>query len=253
MDYKSGKAAKNQDRMVEHPNIVKAKELIAELSKHCVTAMQNKEYSNLSKLPYKVMTFVNAMNWRMKECAEAAILLFESDLTHPALMLVRSAMENAAITVKLADVVQDVVERKEVVKDDDNQLMRLLFGNNYRKDDPYIEPDDERLKAERIGKHVKRAEESYPGFQQYYSYLCEFVHPNSDGVGQSFSLLHIEENTTDFGPQLNSSHELYDAFTITLVLALSIYIDQIENIDDKLEDFIHLCDIDIVKKVCDSI
>lgn len=106
--------------MVEHPNIVKAKELMAKLSKHCVKTMQNKEFSNLSKLPYKVMTFVNAMNWRMKECAEAAILLFESDLTHPALMLVRSAMENAAITIKLAEVVQDVVERREVVKDDDN-------------------------------------------------------------------------------------------------------------------------------------
>ena len=239
--------------MLEHPNIAKAKELIAELSRHCVPTMQNKEYSNLSKLPYKVMTFVNAMNWRMKECAEAAVQLFEKDLTHPALMLVRSAMENAAITIKLTDVVQDVVERKEVVKDDDAQLMRLLFGNNYRKDDPYVEIDDERLKAERIGKHIKRAEELYPGFQRYYSYLCEFVHPNSDGVGQSYSLLHIEENTTDFGPMLNSTHELYDAFTITLVLALSIYIEQIVTIGDRLEDFIHLCDIDIVKKVCNSI
>lgn len=239
--------------MVEHPNITKAKELITELSKHCVTTMQNKEYSNLSKLPFKVMTFVNAMNWRMKECAEAAVLLFESDLTHPALMLVRSAMENAAITIKLADIVQAVVERKRVVKDDDDQLMRLLFGNNYSKDDPFIEPDDELLKAERIGKHVKRAERSYPGFKQYYSYLCEFVHPNSDGVGQSFSMLCIEENTTVFGPMLKSSHELYDAFTITLVLALSIYIEQINYIDDRLDLFIHLCDIDIVKKVCNNI
>lgn len=239
--------------MVFHPHILEAKELIAQLSEHCVVSMHNEEYSNLSKLPYKVMTFVNSMNWRMVECAESAILLLESDYTHPALMLIRSAMENAAITIRLTDVVSGVIEKNNVTAEDDENLMRLLFGNNYRKDDPYIEPDDERLKAERIGKHVKRAEESYPGFQQYYSYLCEFIHPNSDGVGQSYSLLHIEENTTDFGPQLNSSHELYDAFTITLVLALSIYIDQIEIIEDGLEDFIHLCDIDIVKNVCNRI
>lgn len=239
--------------MEEHPHITEAKKYISELSKRCVTSMPNKEYSNLSKLPYKVMTFVNAMNWRMKECAEAAVLLFESDLTHPALMLVRSSMENAAITIRLSDVVSEVVERKEIISGDDDNLMRLLFGNNYRKDDPFIEPDDERLKAERIGKHVKRAEELYPGFQRYYSYLCEFVHPNSDGVGQSFSKLHIEEGYTDFGPNLNSKHEMYDAFTITLVLSLSIYLDQLDLIDEKLEDFIHLCDIDIVKKVCSKI
>lgn len=70
--------------MAEHHNIIEAKKLIEKLSKHCVTSMHNREYSNLSKLPYKVMTFVNSMNWRMKECAEAAIQLLESDYTHPA-------------------------------------------------------------------------------------------------------------------------------------------------------------------------
>ena len=236
--------------MEEHPNISKAKELIAELSKHCVKTMKNKEYSNLSKHPYKIMTFINAMNWRMKECAEAAVLLFESELTHPALMLVRSAMENAAITIKLSDIVREAIEKKEVTDRDGDSLMRLLFANNYSKNDSFIEPDDERWKAERIGKHVKRADALYPGFKSYYGNLCEIVHPNSDGVGQSYSLLHIDDDTTDFGPMLNETHELYDAFTITLVLSLSIYLNQIDVIDDNLEDFIHLSDIDIVKKVC---
>jgi hypothetical protein len=240
--------------MEEHHNISEAKKLIKELSKHCVTSMHNREYSNFSKLPYKVMAFVNSMNWRMKECAEAAIQLLESDYTHPALMLIRSSMENAAITVKLADVVGEVVERKQVTDADDEKLMRLLFANNYRKDDPFTDPnEDDRLKAERIGKHVKRAEEECPGFQRYYSYLCEFVHPNYDGVSQSYSFLDIETGKTDFGPRLNSTHELYDAFTITLVLALTVYLRQIEFIEDNLEDFIHLCDIDIVKQICDKI
>lgn len=239
--------------MVSHPNITEAKELITELSKRCVAGMPNKEYSNLSKLPYKVMTFVNAMNWRMKECAEAAVLLFESDLTHPALMLVRSAMENAAITITLADVVYEVVDRKKVLKEDDDRLMRILFGNNYPKDDPFTEPYDDRLKAERIGKHVRRADDLYPRFREYYSNLCEYVHPNYDGVSQSFSLLRFEEDKTDFGPMLNKTHALYDAFTITLVLALHIYLEQLDSIDDNIQNFIHLCDIDIVKQVMDSI
>ena len=240
--------------MEEHHNISEAKKLIKELSKHCVTSMHNREYSNFSKFSYKVMAFVNSMNWRMKECAEAAIQLLESDYTHPALMLIRSSMENAAITVKLADVVGEVVERKQVIDADDEKLMRLLFANNYRKDDPFTDPnEDDRLKTERIGKQVKRAEEVCPGFQRYYSYLCEFVHPNYDGVSQSYSDLHIETGKTDFGPRLNSSHELYNAFTITLVLALTVYLRQIEFIDENLEDFVHLCDIDIVKQICDKI
>lgn len=235
--------------MTENANITKAKGLIAELSKHCISSIPNKGHSNLSKLPFKVMTFVNAMNWRMKECAEAAVNLLESGYTHPALMLIRGVMENSAITLKLADVVDTVVNRKAVERTDDDELMRILFGNNYRKDDPFTEPDDERLKADRIGKHIKRADETYPGFQRYYSYLCEFVHPNSDGVGQSYSCLHIDEGYTEFGPQLNPSHKLYDAFAITLVLSLTIYIEQIENIESLLEEFIHICDIDIVEKI----
>ena len=211
--------------------------------------MQNKEYSNLSKLPYKVMTFVNSMNWRMKECGEAALLLLESDYTHPLLMLIRSTMENAAIIISLTDVIDDVIERKNISAEIDKKLMLLLFGNNYRKDDPFTGIDDKLYKAERIGKHVKRAEILYPGFQRYYSYLCEFVHPNYDGVSQSYSVLHIDEDYTTFGPNLKSSHELYDAFTITLVLALSIYLDQTQSIEDNLENFIHLCDIEIEKKI----
>ena len=158
-------------------------------------------------------------------------------------------MENAAIIISLADVIDDVIERKNVSAETDKKLMLLLFGNNYRKDDPFTGIDDKLYKAERIGKHVKRAEELYPGFQRYYSYLCEFVHPNYDGVSQRYSVLHIDEDYTTFGPNLKSSHELYDAFTITLVLALSIYLDQIQSIEDNLEHFIHLCDIDIVKKI----
>lgn len=239
--------------MEEHKYIIETKKLIAELSKHCVSSMPNKEYSNLSKLPYKVMTYFNSMNWRMKECGESAVFLLESDLTHPALTLIRCSMENASILIKLADIVSTVVERKGVVGEDDEELMRLLFANNYSKDDPFLDPDDEKYKAQRIGKHIKRAEELYPGFKRYYSTLCEFVHPNSDGVGQSYSKLCIEEDKTDFGPQLNSKHELYELFTIILVLSLSVYLEQGEIIESKIEDFIHLCDIDIVNKKCNNI
>ena len=195
------------------------------------------------------MTFINAMNWRMKECVEAAILLLESNLTHPALMLIRSSMENAAISIGLADVVSDVIERKEVLDEDDDNLMRFLFGNNYPKDDPFLDEYDERFRAKRISKHIKRGDEICPGFKSYYGSLCEYVHPNWDGVAQSYSLLHIDEGNTDFGPMINPSHGLYDAFTITLVLALTIYLRQVEFIDDNLENFAHLCDIDIVKKI----
>ena len=64
--------------------------------------------------------------------------------------------------------------------------------------------------------------------------------------------LPIEDGKTDFGPRLNSAHELYNAFTITLVLALTVYLRQIEFIDDNLVDFINLCDIDIIKQNTDN-
>lgn len=136
--------------MIENQNISKAKDLVAQLKNHGVSSMPNRQYSNLSKLPYKVMAFVNAMSWRIKECAEAAIFLIEKNLTHPSLMLIRSAMENAAITICLTDIIQKAVQRGEVVDEVDNALMQLLFGNNYRKDDPFINLEDARFKAQRF-------------------------------------------------------------------------------------------------------
>ena len=108
-------------------NITKSKELLMKISEHCENSMQNKEYSNLSKLPYKVMTFVNSMNWRMKECGEAALLLLESDYTHPVLMLIRSTMENAAIIISLTDVIDDVIERKNISAEIDKKLMLITL------------------------------------------------------------------------------------------------------------------------------
>ena len=156
-------------------------------------------------------------------------------------------------------------DEEEILKKTDELAELLCQTDGYRrykkhlaalKEEPevYQQLNEFRLKnmelqLDKDEHYYEKAEELYPGFQRYYSYLCEFVHPNYDGVSQSYSVLHIDEDYTTFGPNLKSSHELYDSFTITLVLALSIYLNQIQSIEDNLENFIHLCDIDIVKKI----
>ena len=66
-------------------------------------------------------------------------------------------------------------------------------------------------------------------------------------------LIDVSDLSPAISCHLNSSHDLYDALIITIVLALSIYLDQIKDIDDNLEEFVHLSDFDIVKKIVKSI
>lgn len=88
----------------------------------------------------------------------------------------------------------------------------------------------------------------YPGVARYYHLLCEFVHTNSDCVGQIFSQLDEGHEKIYFWSQLNEDHITFPVFVITLQLALHIFNNQIHFIDDHFETFIKRCNEDIDRK-----
>lgn len=222
-------------------------EELEELSLVCVDEIENRQFSRKSKLPFKIAMFVYAMSWRMKECSEGALKLIESGYVHSALMLIRSSLENSSILYYARKVIEDAVVADSLPEDTDDKLMSLLFANKYWEEE--MGEHDSKYRANTVRYYIDMLNEEYPRVTRYYHNLCEFVHTNSDGVGQSFSFIDEDLDKTYFGPQLNEDHSLFPAFVITLQLALRIFNKQIDYINDNFEEFVRKCDEDILRKL----
>ena len=213
------------------------KGLIIELGGLCDDNMPERLYSNTSKYPYKLMYFLNALNLRMKECSQSAVILLEIELTLPALVLIRTMMENTALLYDAYKLVKTTIDSDEFNKGTDAKLMQLLFANQYPKES--CEFSDLEMRATRIGALNSQVDVEFPGWKEYYGKLCEFVHPNSDGVICSYSEL-IEKEGILFKPQLTEKHCLYKAFLATLKLSLAIYIEKANYIKEEIYQFSNL-------------
>lgn len=221
-------------------------EELEKLALVCVGEMANWQFSQKSKLPFKLAKFVYALSWRMKECGEAALKLIECGFVHSALMLIRGSLENASILYYARKVVEEAVAADTLPEDTDDKLMSLLFANKYWEGECSEQAMEYRSKTVRFYNDLMDAE--YPGTARYYHNLCEFVHTNSDGVCLSFSFLDEEHHKTIFAPQLNEDHSLFPAFIITFQLALDIFNGQVHYIDDHFSEFVEKCDENIDRK-----
>lgn len=70
--------------------IEQCEKYVSKLKTHCVDSMFSREYSWRAKHPFKVMSFVNAMTWRMYDMSHAALILMKDDAIIPSLCLVRA-------------------------------------------------------------------------------------------------------------------------------------------------------------------
>ena len=163
---------------------------IQDLYSFCVGSMRNREYSPIAKVPYKIMLVVNSMTWRVYETASAALLLMKRDSIIPALCLVRACWEDMAATFELAFVIDQCCKSGIVSDKEDEILMRILFSNRYDSTNPHVgEHTYEKYKdykAKNIITLVQNVENHYPTAKGIYETLCEFVHPNGDGVRGSY-------------------------------------------------------------------
>lgn len=67
--------------------IKECEKYIAELKTHCEKTMFSRKYSLSAKHPFKVMSYVNAMTWRMYDMSCAAITLLKQNKIIPAFVL----------------------------------------------------------------------------------------------------------------------------------------------------------------------
>lgn len=226
--------------------IKECKSYISALKTHCVDSMFSRQYSWRAKHPFKVMSYVNAMTWRMYDMSNAALTLMKMDSIIPSLCIVRACWENMVATYELKVLVHFCCEQKTIPGDVDETLMRILYSNRYDKNNRYVGGEHfenfKEYKAKNILTLVQKLEKEYPQTKDLYSTICEFVHPNGDGVGGSYSQLDESTQTVSFGPEIRCDSLLFPAFITTLDYSISLYLRFVESIETSIDDFSRLCE-----------
>ena len=217
----------------------------------CIYESNNLKYSRLSNLPFKTINLMQCITWRMNDIEESAKFLIEQEHILPAVILIRSAMENTAFMHILFTAIKDNVSNGVLIETTDDLLMQMSYGNCYKKGEFITDDVFESLsyyKSLRSGEILKAIDERYPGYYSMYRALCEFVHNNGDGVEGSYMHLDEANHKTYFKRILTKENNLLAPFVGSLILALSILIELYCGIEEMFYDFIRLCDEDIEKK-----
>ena len=226
--------------------IKESEEYIADLKNYHVDEMFSRMYSRSAKQPFKVMSFVNAMTWRMYDISSAALMLLKNDNIIPSLSLVRACWENMVATYDLAGLVKDCCEKQTVDSSVDDVLMRILFSNRFEKDNRYVGEEHfnqfEKYKAKNILTLIQKHAKDFPQVKDVYGAICEFVHPNLDGVLRSYSYDDESNETIYFGPQFTQDSWLFSASIVTLNCSIALYINFITSIEGNIEEFSRLCE-----------
>ena len=226
--------------------IAQSEEFILKLKRHCVDEMFSRKYSWRAKHPFKVMSFVNAMTWRMYDMSCAAVTLLKQDNIIPALSLVRACWENMVATYELAGLVKDCCEKQIIDGRIDDTLMRILFSNRFEKDNRYVGEEHfkqfEQYKAKNILTLIQKHGKDFPQLKDVYGAICEFVHPNHDGVLGGYSYEDEVNQTIYYGPQFDQESWLFSASVATLKCSIDLYINYIASIEENIDEFSRLCE-----------
>lgn len=202
------------------------------------TEINHFQYSKIAKIPFKVHSFLEIMNLRMLDFCESTELLIRKNHIIPALSTIRVIYENLAITFRISIAINNSVRSKVLPDNFDELITKISFGTKY----------NDEIVSHNIMTHIDKLEKTYPGIKEYYDALCEFVHPNWDGVEGSYSELFETERKTKIFKVITSTHPVFEWIDSCFDLCLNIYLDTNESIKLNLPEFSLICEKDIIRK-----
>ncbi len=195
------------------------------------------QYSKIAKIPFKVHSFIEIMNCRMIDFSEAADSLMKNNHVIPSLSLIRSIIENAAITFRIEVAIETSLKSNQLFEGFDLLITRLTFGAGY-----------DEIKAINVLNHLDILDKKYEGIRKTYDLLCEFVHPNADGVQSSYSILNEDIRNTDILKVFSPKHPFYKEVENCFQISMEIYLECSKKIRTDLPAFALLCERQILKK-----
>jgi len=207
--------------------------------------------SQMSKLPFKVMVYREALAWRMAELGRAAFEEFEKDRLAAAIVLTRAVVETSAALWYLCGKVETSVRSSEV-GDIDDYLMQMSMGI---APDPPTDPETGEVltppRPIRVGKFLDRVEKDITGFKRQYGYLSEYAHPNWAGTVYLYSKFDKENATADFSKNIREPDGTKVIGTGNLSVALLLFERSYNRVADLIPEFTKLCE-ERLKKAASS-
>src|SRR5882762_4662157 len=197
--------------------------------------------SQMSKLPFKVLVYREALACRMAELGRAAFKEFEKDKLAAAIVLTRAAVETSAALWYLCGKVEASVESAEV-GDIDDYLMKMSMGI---ATDPPTDPKTGEAIMPRpikIGKFLDSVEKDIAGFKRQYGYLSEYAHPNWAGTIYLYSKFDKENGVADFGQNIREPDGTKITGVGNLSVALLMFERRYNHLSDLIPEFTKLCE-----------
>jgi hypothetical protein len=213
----------------------KIDKMINELRLHLVDIIEHFHYSKTAKIPFKVHSFIEIMNLRMLDFSEAVQLLLKQDKVVPAIPLIRSLFENVAITYRVISAVESSLSNNKLTNDFDDLITKIKFGTRYKDE----------IVSINILTQIDKLDKQFNGLRKYYDALCEFTHPNWDGVEGSYSELDEVKRCTYIQKIITTDHSLIDFFQTCFLLIISIFSGSAEWLRNNLQVFTELCESEI--------
>ena len=188
-----------------------------------------------TKLPSKVLSYREALIWRVAELARAALQTFETQQFAAATVLTRAAVETNAALWYLDEKVSAALNQKKL-GNLDACVMRLLAGTYAWEEFP---------NPIRVGKFVECVERSVPGFKEQYDALSEYAHPNARGTTGLYSTIDRENIFVDFGPQERNTKPAKALCIANLSVTLMLFESTYNHFSELMPDFVELCEREI--------
>ncbi len=209
--------------------------MINELRMNLTKKVDHFHYSRIAKIPLKVHSFIEIMNLRMLDFSEATQLLLKRDKVVPAIPLIRSLFENTAITNTLVKAVESSISNNKLTNDIDDLITKIKFGTRY----------NDEIVSTNVLTQINKLDKQFNGLRKYYDALCEFTHPNWDGVEGSYSELDEINNCTHIQKITTREHPLTDFFQSSFLFIITIFSGSAIWLRNSLPRFTELCEEDI--------
>jgi len=226
----------NRKKMNDSEKIDK---MINELRIHLTDKVEHFQYSMIAKIPLKVHSFIEVMNLRMLDFSEAAQLLLKQDKVVPAIPLIRSLFENVANTNSVIKAVELSLSTNKLTNDFDDLITKIEFGTRYSDD----------IVSTNILTQIDKLDKQFKGVREFYDTLCEFTHPNWDGVEGSYSELDEVNHCTYIQKVITKEHPMISFFQACFLFIISIFSGSAEWLRNNLQKFSELCEADIKRNL----
>lgn len=142
------------------------------------------------KAPHRSLLLRESIFWRTHDLLTQAHLLFTQSHILGSRILLRGALETAAILIHLNQMTEQVLSGQLNFHEFSNKTSQLLLGSRNKTT---------KHEALNIVGILQKCDKRYSGISDVYADLCECAHPNYEGLSFGYSRVDFENHETNFG------------------------------------------------------